>query len=71
MPAGLVWMQCWVMSCMPVQQAYNLLLCYPHGTLTNNVVACVMHAEAKALLVFFGCSVGSAPANMQDEAAAM
>jgi hypothetical protein len=41
----LLWMQCWVMSCMPVQQACNLCWCCPHGALTNNVVVCAMHAE--------------------------
>jgi hypothetical protein len=62
--AGLLWMPCWVMSCMPVEQACNLCWCYPHGALTDNVVVCVMHVEVKGLLVLFGCSVGSCRFNV-------
>jgi hypothetical protein len=49
---------------MLVQQAYNLWWCCPRGALTNNVVACVMHAETKGLLIFFGCSVESCHFNV-------
>jgi hypothetical protein len=57
---------------MPVQQSHNLWWCCPHGALTNSVAACIIHAEAKALLVFFGYAVLGQPLqHMQDEAAAM